>query len=343
MTNKNKTIGIIGFGNFGMLMAAVLNEYHDVLVYNHSKDREIGEKAKKTGIKLVDWDKINKCDVVIISTPISITESIIKRVAPNLKKGALLLDTCSVKKYPCEWLKKHTPRDVEIMGTHPMFGPNTTKFEAGKKYWEIKDKQVILCPIRISDNRKNKIKKFLKTLELTVIETTPDDHDFQNAKTLSFVHFLGRSLTEAGIGEQKIYTPGYADVLKILPHTNKDNWQLFYDMNNFNPYAEKVRRQFLDACDKIENKIIRSGADNEFDFNRKMINKLDTRIFSALEERMKVAKKIGVIKKKRKMAIVDSKREKEIVEKRKKSFKLSNEFIEKIYKLIFKESYKNQK
>jgi len=252
MNKKKKTIGIIGLGNFGSLLAVILSKDYEVRVYNFGKDLKIASKAKKIGIDLVSWGEIANSDIVVISTPISISRAIIKKVAPNLKKGSLLLDVCSVKMYPCNWLKKYTPKNVDIIGTHPMFGPTTSKFNIDKKSFDIKGKQIVLCPLRIKKDRQKRIEKFLKSLGLEVIVATPKEHDYQNAKTLSLVHFLGRSLTKTGIGEQKIYTPGYGDVLKILPHTNNDNWQLFYDMNNFNPYASQVRDNFIKACLEID-------------------------------------------------------------------------------------------
>ncbi|HMB66278.1 MAG TPA: prephenate dehydrogenase/arogenate dehydrogenase family protein, partial [Patescibacteria group bacterium] len=325
-------------------MAAVLNENFQVQVYNHAKDLDISQKAKDAGVELVGWPEIYDCDIVIISTPISVTRALVKRVAPNLKRGALLLDVASVKEYPCQWLKKYAPKHVEIMGTHPMFGPTTAKFDPKKKYWEIRDKQIVLCPLRIEEDGQNRIIKFLRSdLGLNVIVTTPKDHDYQNAKTLSFVHFLGRSLTRAGITEQKIYTPGYADMLKILPHTNQDNWQLFYDMNNFNPYAKKIRKKFWRACWQIEEKIIRSDSQGELDFNRNMISEIDERIFELLETRMKHCRNIGRIKNEEGRAKVDPNREKELIQKQVRKTKLNPDFIKNVYKLLFRESYKKQK
>ncbi len=345
MTKKQNTIGVIGLGNFGLLLSAILSKTHKVKVYNYSKDLKIKSKAARIGVELVNWPEIHNCDVVVVSTPISVVRPIIKRVAPGLKKGALLLDVCSVKEYPCRWLKKYAPRNIEIMGTHPMFGPTTTKFNPDKEYWEIEGKQIVLCPLRINKERKKRIEKFLKDLGLEVIITTPQDHDKQNAQTLSFVHFLGRSLGETGIGEQKIYTPGYSDVLKILPHTNRDNWQLFYDMHNFNPYARQIRRKFVRACLKTEKRIIRSDSSGGMDFYRRMIGELDEFIFALLEKRMKYAEKIGKIKKEGGFQIVDEKREKKLISQaiKKRTKKLSPDFVKNFYKLLFKESYKKQK
>ncbi len=343
MSRDKKTIGLIGLGNFGLLLAAILNEYYNLKVYNYSKDLNITSKAEKIGVNLVDWTEIYDCDVVIVSTPISVTKTLIKRVAKNLKKGALLLDVCSVKEYPCKWLEKYAPKRVEIIGTHPMFGPTTTKFDPDKKYWEIKGKQIVLCPLRVGKEKQKKIEAFLKSLGLEIIITSPRDHDYQTAKSLNFVHFLGRSLTEAGITEQKIYTPGYSDLLKILPHTNNDKWQLFCDMNNFNPYAQKVRKKFTKASFAIEEKMAKSNALGEMDYNRKMIDKIDTALFDLLETRMKYSQNVGKIKKQEGGSIINSKREDKLIKKQSSRAKLSSDFIRKIYKLILKESYKKQK
>ncbi len=341
---KNKIeIGIIGFGRFGVLMATVLSSFFDVKVFHYRKRDADLEIANKIGIKLVDFKEVIDCDYLLLSVPISKTENLIKKIAPLLKPKTTIIDTCSVKELPCKWLKKYLPKENEIIGSHPMFGSVTTKFNLNKKYFELENKQVVLCPIRVSEEKLASLKIFLEKLKLKVLIVSPKEHDKQNAKTLSFVHFLGRSLTKAGIGEQEIFTPGYTDLLRILPHTNNDDWQLFYDMNNYNSYSSKIRVEFLRACDLIEGKILEASTTNEFNSNRKLINSIDQKIFTLLEERMTCAKKIGAYKKRNRLTIVDTKREKEIIQKRKQATKLNSDFVEKLYDVIFKESYNYQK
>ena len=176
-----------------------------------------------------------------------------------------------------------------------------------------------------------------------MIVTSPEEHDQQNAKTLSLVHFIGRSLSASKINEQKIYTPGYADLLKILPHTTSDNWRLFYDMHNYNPFAEKLIDKYMESGRALQEKIIKARSENEFDFNRKMIDKIDKRIFLLLQKRFQHARLIGKFKQKQGLKIIDKKREQEIINKKIKQTKLDKEFIKKLYKLIFNEAYKWQK
>lgn len=338
-----KTIGIIGLGRFGTLTATVLSDFFKVKVYHYRK-RESDEKiARKTGAELASFEQVIDCDYLILAIPISKTEELIKKIAKIIKPKTTVLDTCSVKELPCQWLKKHLPKEIDILGTHPMFGPVTTKFNLDKKSFELEDKQIILCPVRISKEKLLKTEKFLKELKLKVLTVSPKEHDKQNAKTLSLVHFLGRSLTKAGIGKQEIFTPGYTDLLSILPHTNNDDWQLFYDMNNFNLHSKEIRSKFLCACDSIEQKIIKADSEDKFDFNRKMIDKIDRKIFTLLEERMECVKEIGKYKKSQGIKTVDKKRESEIINARMKQTNLNPSFIKKIYKAIFNESYQIQK
>ncbi len=76
---------------------------------------------------------------------------------------------------------------------------------------------------------------------------------------------------------------------------------------------------------------------------RKRIDKIDKKILSLLEERVKVSKDIGKYKRKNKIKIEDLKREKEIVEELGGKTNLDKKFIQRIYKTIFKFSKKIQK
>lgn len=73
---------------------------------------------------------------------------------------------------------------------------------------------------------------------------------------------------------------------------------------------------------------------------RQKINKPDEKIFGLFEKRFKITKKIINEKKKIGMVIYDKKREKELINKESKKFRLNKEFIDNVYKLIFKESRK---
>jgi len=79
---------------------------------------------------------------------------------------------------------------------------------------------------------------------------------------------------------------------------------------------------------------------------RKEIDKIDKAIIQLLEKRFSIVEKIGEFKRRFKLKFKDKKREKEMLEKRKKLIRklnLSSDFIEKLLKLIIKESIKRMK
>ncbi len=339
---SKKKICIVGLGRFGTLIASILKKDFEVSAIV-SDAKKYSEKAKNLGIKIIDKEDLKNFDIIILCPPISKTEQIIQEIGPLLKEKSMLVDTCSVKTLPCQWMKKHVPKNIEILGTHPMFGPVTTKFSFEKQTWKLDGLQIVLCPLRINQKRLESIRKFLKKLKLKVIETTPKEHDRQNAKTLALVHFLGRALVASGVKEQEIFTPGYTDLLKIIPHTASDNWQLFFDMNNFNPFSEKIRKDFLRSCHNLDFKIAASVGEDELESSRNIIDSVDEKIFELLKIRFGEVEKIGKIKKKSGKNVRDMEREERIIENKVKKFKMDKELVENIYKAIFNHSYKIQK
>ncbi|HJN58574.1 MAG TPA: chorismate mutase [Dehalococcoidia bacterium] len=73
---------------------------------------------------------------------------------------------------------------------------------------------------------------------------------------------------------------------------------------------------------------------------RKKIDRLDLELIKVIDKRQKIANEIVKIKIKNEIPIEDLKREKEIINQLSKKSKLSNEFIEDIFQVIFKKSKK---
>ena len=158
------------------------------------------------------------------------------------------MDVCSVKVLPAKWLQAYLPQEIEVMATHPMFGPDSAKNG-------LKGLQWVLCPLRISDQTLNNVTQILNKLELEIIETTPEDHDQQTAVSLALVHFIGRGLEELGLQKQKISSLGFDRLLKVNETVTNDSWQLFLDMQQYNPYTKKMRKRFIKALKKVNKKI----------------------------------------------------------------------------------------
>lgn len=239
-------IGLIGYGRFGRLTVQNLSAKFDIVVYTRSKDKK--EDIADAGGRLVSLETACAQKVVILCVPISAMQETLRQIAPLLKTDAIVVDVCSVKVYPVQWMKELLPASVDILATHPMFGPDSAaESVAGYK--------IVLCPERINPDRYERIKKVLVNTGLKLIETTADEHDRKIAVSLALTHFIGRSLAEFQAEPLDIDTEGYKRLLHILEVVNNDTWQLFRDMHCFNPYAEEKRQAFLAAMERVHRKI----------------------------------------------------------------------------------------
>jgi prephenate dehydrogenase len=236
-------IGLIGYGRFGRLTVRNLSPDFDVLVYTRSDDKR--QDIADAGGRLVGIEEAGSQKVVILCVPISAMQATLQQIAPILRPDALVVDVCSVKVFPARWMQELLPPSVEILATHPMFGPDSAA-ESVSGY------KVVLCPERVSPERYGKIKDWLEKKGLVIIETTPEEHDRKIAVSLAMTHFIGRSLAEFGAIPLDIDTEGYKRLLHILGVVNNDTWQLFEDMHHFNPFAREKRRDFLKAMAKID-------------------------------------------------------------------------------------------
>jgi len=239
------TIGIIGFGRFGRLMARYLADDFRVCVYDSGTNRD-GIRA--LGAAAVSLETACRRSFVILAVPISALRSTLESIRPHLKDGTTVVDVCSVKTYPVRWMREHLPETVSILATHPMFGPDSAAVS-------LKGRKIVLCPERIETTVYEKVRQYLAAKGLTVIETTAERHDREISISLAMTHFIGRTLSEFGAAPLEIDTEGYQRLLHVLGVVQNDTWQLFVDMNTYNPYAREQRRRLLAAAERISKRI----------------------------------------------------------------------------------------
>jgi prephenate dehydrogenase len=238
-------IGIIGFGRFGELAARYLARDNRVVVFDSGGK---GARIEAVGARAADLASTCAQEMVLLCVPISHMQTQLKTIAPLLTPGTVVIDVCSVKVYPVKWMTELLPAEVQILPTHPMFGPDSAaKSLAGAK--------IVLCRDRISAANYDKVAGWLKAQELVVIEATPEEHDRQIAVTLALTHFIGRSLSAFGAEKLPIDTEGYKRLMHILDVVENDTWQLFQDMHRYNPFAAEERTRFMEAMQYINERL----------------------------------------------------------------------------------------
>ncbi len=242
-------IGIVGFGRFGALTARYLADDYPVKVHSRSQPRKAIEAVGASKSSLAD---VCKQPFVVLCVPISAMRATLEQIAPLLAQESVVIDVCSVKTYPITWMRELLPGHVHILGTHPMFGPDSAADS-------LENRKLVICNVTTPASKYRKIFRYLKGKALEVIETTPDEHDRQIAISLSLTHFIGRSLAEFGANDLAIDTEGYRRLTYTLEVVEHDTWQLFHDMHKFNPYAKRVRQKFTKAMGRISNLLDADG------------------------------------------------------------------------------------
>ena len=238
-------VGVIGFGRLGQLISKYMSQDFDLLI--HDKDDK-KTAIEEIGAKVSSLEEVCQCDIIIPAVPISAFENIIQLISDKINPLALVADVCSVKEIPANLMKKYLPDTVSILATHPMFGPDS----AGKTLFGAK---IVLCRVRMEDKIYLDIKDYLESHGMKVIEASPETHDKEISHSLLLTHFIGRTLMEVGAKRLNIETKGYRRLMKILETVENDSWQLFQDMNTFNPYACETRQEFIEALSTINDKV----------------------------------------------------------------------------------------
>jgi len=242
------SIGIIGFGRFGQLMALHLRDRMDVFVTNRS-DRS--KEAEELGVEYASIGECASKDIVVPCVPISNLRASLERIS-GMVRSNLICDVCSVKMYPTRWMEEILPGKCSILGTHPLFGPDTTKKG-------LVGKTIALCPIRGVDIEC--IEGFLKSLGLNTVITTPEEHDRQMAGSLAMIHYLGNALDNIGVEEIRLATKTHEKLKELVRITRNDSRQLFLDMHRYNPFVSEKRKDLIEELKKLDMELDRESED----------------------------------------------------------------------------------
>ncbi len=232
-------IGVYGLGRFGSFWASLLSQKFTVKGYNRNQNRTIPQEIIKA-----DEDEVTACKVIFLCVAISSMEEVLHRIKDRLSPGTLIMDTCSVKVYPVELMEKILKADINIIGTHPMFGPDSGK--AG-----VKGLPLVYCPVRGNDDLFKEWLRVFESFGLKVATLPANAHDKEVAYTQGITHFIGRVLDDLRLKESPMSTLGYTKLLEIIEQTCNDPMKLFLDLQRYNPYTREMREDLQRSITEI--------------------------------------------------------------------------------------------
>jgi prephenate dehydrogenase len=247
---KNDRISIIGFGNFGKLAAKHLSKKAEVIVTDVSDKTK---EADEMGVRFVSLDEACKSKIVIIAVPMENFESTLLRIKDKLQEGTLVLDVCSLKMFSCDLMRNIIGNKCEIIGTHPLFGPQSAP-------GSIIGMRIAICNINARDETLRKVVDFCSNLGLNVIETTPEEHDRQMAVSQALTHFIGQVCKKMNIKRVELSTKTFDDLVNIVNIVGNDTPALFDNMQKMNPFAIQARNRFVVEARKINKELDNEGS-----------------------------------------------------------------------------------
>ena len=232
-----KSVGIIGYGSFGQLLAdELLGQIDEILVADSSQ-----LEALPSGIKQASIEQIAKLDLVILAVPISALKSVLEDLSDKLGSGSTVIDVCSVKLRPIHLMTQLLPEKVNIIATHPLFGPQSINNRDNLN--------VVVIEVR---GATQPLETLFTNIGWKIKKVDAEEHDKQMAVVQGLTFSISQALIDMNIEEPDLPTGSY-NLLKQLnmiqaAHTR----DLTNTIEGYNPYANAIRRQFIDKAVEVD-------------------------------------------------------------------------------------------
>lgn len=244
MTKKH--ISIVGFGRFGQTLYRLLKSDFAITIYDTASIQNVppGATIAKT------LQQVYQNDTIFFAVPISAFQQVIADHALYFESRHTLLDVLSVKVHPAAVFKKHLKTNApQVLLTHPMFGPDSSK----NGFAEL---PIIIDKFTATQTVYDFWTHYFASKNLRVVDMSAEQHDKMAANSQGLAHFVGRLLDEFNMQETPIDSVGATNLLELKRQTCNDTWQLFTDLQHYNPYTQTMRLQLGKAYDKVYNNLL---------------------------------------------------------------------------------------
>lgn len=232
------TAGIVGFGAFGALVARHLAPHCRVVAFDLQP-----RHAEDLPVSFCDLPTAARSDVLILAVPVSALADAIRALRPHLRPGTIVIDVGSVKIEPVRIMLEELPPFVEIIGAHPLFGPQSAKDG-------VAGHRIAWCPVR--GRSAGRIAAFLRrVLKLDVIHSTPDAHDREMAVVQGLTHLIAKVLVRMEPLPGRMATRSFDLILQATDMVRHDAPSVYEAIERANPHAAAVRERFFALADEV--------------------------------------------------------------------------------------------
>ncbi len=237
MSARTPLIGVYGLGRFGRFWADLLSRRMRVIGASRSRKNDLPE-----GVTQCAPEELAEAEAVFLCVAISAMEESSTTLSGLLRPEQLVLDTCSVKVYPSRVMEERFAPEQPLIATHPMFGPDSARNG-------VQGLPIIMHALRNARDEYEEWRGRFGAMGLRIVEMTPEAHDQEAAYTQGITHFVGRVLSRLELPESAIATLGYRKIQEVIEQTCNDPYQLFKDLQHYNPYTNAMREELSSALE----------------------------------------------------------------------------------------------
>lgn len=180
--------------------------------------------------------ELRRADVVVLAVPEPVALAALPALARELRPGALLVDTLSVKTGIVAALRAHATH-LEAVSLNPMFGPDLG----------FKDRAVAAVVVR-SGPQTRALLEAVRRRGGHVVRLGADEHDRVAAVTQALTHAaviaFGLALEELGVAVGDVgtvATPPHLTLLALLARIASGEPETYWSVQADNPYAHRAR------------------------------------------------------------------------------------------------------
>ena len=228
-------VSIIGFGRFGAMLHSLLSKGFEVDVFDKNS-------IDNSDVNEVSLEDALQNETIFIAVPIRDFENLVKEISKKISSGKTVIDVCSVKVFPKKVMLDNLSNETDIIATHPLFGRDSLKDSGSVMTME---------SVRNTFGRYDFWKNYFESQNISIEEISAEEHDMMAARSQGLTHFVGRVIDDFGTNQTRIDTEGYKALHKLVNQTCNDTWELFEDIQNFNPFTEKMISELNESFEKI--------------------------------------------------------------------------------------------
>lgn len=261
-------ITVIGMGLIGSSIARAAKKHGAAqIVVAADIDEEVCQKVADLGIAdIVTSDlglAVTDSDLVILAVPVGAMKKVAERIAPDLKQGAILSDTGSVKLAVIESIRPYCRAGIEIVPAHPIAGTEFSGPESGFAELFV-GRWCILTPLPTTNVRAvEKVTKFWELFGSMIEIMEPKHHDLVLGITSHLPHLIAYTIvgTATALEEDikseviKFSASGFRDFTRIAA-SDPTMWRDIF-LNNKTAVLEILQR-FNEDLTSLQ-KAIRQG------------------------------------------------------------------------------------